>query len=67
MTERFAKRLNKKLETLEKSNSEMVSTALAFGIESYIEGAMDSNALTSEEYFAAIEQLEEIKNRKGVI
>lgn len=67
MTERFTKRLNRKLETLEKSNSEMVSTALAFGIESYIEGAMDCDALTNEEYFAALKQLEEIKDRKGVV
>lgn len=67
MTERFTKRLNRKLETLEKSTSEMVSTALAFGIESYIEGAMDCDALTNEEYFAALKQLEEIKDRKGVI
>lgn len=67
MTERFTKRLNRKLKTLEKSTSEMVSTALAFGIESYIEGAMDCDALTNEEYFAALKQLEEIKDRKGVI
>lgn len=67
MTERFKKRLNRKLEALEKSNSEMVSTALAFGVEGYIEGAMDCNALTNEEYLAALKQLEEIKDRKGVI
>lgn len=66
MTERFKKRLDRKLETLEKNNSEMVSTALALGIENYIEGAMDCDALTNEEYFAALKQLEEIKDRKGV-
>ncbi len=67
MTERFTKRLDRKLATLEKNNSEMVSAALAFGIESYIEGAMDCDALTQEEYFAALERLEEVKARKGVI